>query len=76
MERIFEEDCDDNAITSIVRGQDSEFTSGRRPINDKECQQKGLSLRDELRLKLLDHDMHRPTQNDWHEDNHMHIVRG
>ena len=60
--RLFEENCDANTINSIVRGQDIEFTSGRRPINDKEYRLKCLSLRDELQLKLLDYGMHCPRK--------------
>ena len=73
--RVFEDNCDDNAITSIIKGQCGESTRGRRPINDKEWRLKVLSLIDELKLKLLNHDVVRPRKNDWHEDYHMHIVR-
>ena len=72
---IFEDDCDDNGITSIVRGQDCLFRPGPKTTNDKDSRLKGLILRDKLRVKLKDHDMHRPRKNDWHEDNYMHVVR-
>ena len=35
----------------------------------------GVILRDNLRLKLNYHDMHRPSKNGWHDDTHMHVIR-
>ena len=72
---IFQNDLIINGVSLIVRGQDSVRDVGRPEVNDRDSRLRRKVLRDKLRISLVDHDMHRPRQNDWRQDIHMHTVR-
>ena len=64
----------DYGVFPLVVGE--ELRLRRRPnISEKEWKFRGLRMRDNLMVSLMDHDLHHPRQDDWTTDQHTHIVR-
>ena len=61
---IFQTDCADYGIYSIVVGNDSIRTADRIIQEDIINRYKGLLLRNNLKLSLMAHDTHRPRNED------------
>ena len=59
---IFHYDQIDNGIVSYAITNDSTRPRGRPSFDEVECRQKGLLLRDHLRLALANNNMHRPVK--------------
>ena len=72
---IFEQDCSDNNNQPIVCGIDMGKPRGRPSIESKTYKRQGLSLRDTLRVSLMNHDMHRPKKEQWNENKNTHVAR-
>ena len=72
---IFENDCQDRGIQPIVAGNDGGRPRGRPSGSEKFYRTQGLKLRDQLRLSLKDHDMHRPRHEEWSTNLNTHVVR-
>ena len=36
---------------------------------------RGMKLRDDLRISLMDHDMYRPRKDEWDIDEHNYVTR-
>ena len=72
---IFQNDCQDRGIQPIVVGNDGGRPRGRPSASEKFYRTQGLKLRDQLRLSLKDHDMHRARQEEWTTDVNTHVLR-
>ena len=75
---IFENDCQDRGIQTIVVGNDGNNGGrprGRPPVSEKFYRTQCLKLRDQLRLSLKYHDMHRARQEEWSTDVNTRVVR-
>ena len=59
----FESECTDNGINYVVVGNDSARPAGRTSNEDNINKQKGLYLRDNIKLAFAVHDMHLPRNN-------------
>ena len=58
---VFEQDILDNGVVPLVVGKDL-ITMGR-PINsEKKWKLRGLRIRDNLNVSLMEHDLHRPRK--------------
>ena len=60
---VFNNDCNDNGHTSEVTTSDSARLTGRPSHMKESSRLKGLQIRDKLRQKIYDHDMHRPRKD-------------
>ena len=71
---VFEQDIWGNGFVPLVVGEDLRIMG--RPINsEKEWKLRGLRIRDYLNVSLMEHDLHRPRDDDWTTNQHTHIVR-
>ena len=71
---VFEQGILDNGVVPLVVGEYLRIM-GRPTMSEKGWKLRGLSLRDNLNISLMEHGLHRPRQNDWATDQHAHILR-
>ena len=71
---VFEQDILDNGVLPLVVGEDLRIR-GRPLISEKEWKLRGLKMRDNLKISLMEHGLHRPRKEDWNTNQHTHIVR-
>ena len=72
---VFVNDMLDNGVFNVVVTNDDHGGDGGRPSNDERDRRiKGIQLRNQLRDKLQDHNMHRPRKiNNCQYDRSHHI---
>ena len=61
---VFKNECADYGINSLVIGNDSVRPAGRVSNEEQLNMQKVIILRDNLKLSLFAHNMHRPRKDD------------
>ena len=72
--KIFREDILNSEATIMVVGNDNR-APGRLTNQDKYNRERGMLVRDKLRISLMNHDMHRARKEEWVEDAHSYIAR-
>ena len=71
---IFTDDIANSDALVMVVGNDV-GAGGRVSNQDKNNRHRGMQIRDQLRISLMDHDMHRARKDEWVEDENTYITR-
>ena len=72
---IFIQDALDSGATPIQTGNNLGRPRGNIPNNERQSRLNSLTLRDNLRQQLQDHNMHRPCADEWYSDVYNHVRR-
>ena len=70
---IFQQDIIDAEAVPVQVGSDLGRGRGRISIDKQQSRHDGQRLRNDLCNALASHDMHRPTKNEWYQDQNSHV---
>ena len=72
---IFQNDCTNRVLQSMVVGNDGGRPSCRPSATYKYYKLQGVQLKNKLHISLIDHDMHCPRQEEWYTNVNAHVVK-